>query len=350
VVSTGGIRHTLLAGAEFGHQLTDNFRNTGFFNNTVTSVLVPYSNPTISTPVTYRQGATDADNHLTTNVAAVYGQDQIELSRYVQVLAGVRFDRFDLTYHNNRNGDTLARPDNLVSPRAGVVFKPITPVSIYSSYSVSYLPSSGDQFSSLTTITEQVKPEQFRNYEVGAKWDATPGLSILTAIYRLNRTNTRSTDPNDPTRIVQTGSQRTNGYELGVNGRVTPLWNIAGGYTCQDAFVTSATTAAAAGAQVAQVPHHTVSLWNNYQVHPRLAAGLGVLYRSDMFATIDNTVNLPGYTRVDAAGFFALTHQVRLQVNVENLFDKAYYINADSNTNISPGFRRALRVGLTTSF
>ena len=208
-------------------------------------------------------------------------------------------------------------------------------MSIYSSYSVSYLPSSGDQFSSLTTITEQVKPEQFRNYEVGAKWDARPNLSLTTAVYRLDRTNTRSTDPNDPTRIVQTGSQRTNGYELGVNGQLTPLWMIAGGYAYQDAFVTSATTAAAAGAQVGQVPHHTLSLWNNYQFHPRVGAALGILHRSDMFATIDNTVVLPGYTRVDAAGFVKLTEQLRVQLNVENLFDKTYYINADSNTNIS---------------
>jgi catecholate siderophore receptor len=350
LVSTGRIRHTLLGGAELGRQATDNFRNTGFFNDTATSILVPYENPTISTPVTYRQNVTDADNHLKATIAAVYAQDQIELSRYVQVVAGLRFDRFDLTYHNNRTGETLARPDNLVSPRAGVVFKPITPVSVYGSYSISYLPSSGDQFSSLTTITEQLKPEQFRNYEVGVKWDAAPGLAVTTALYRLDRTNTRSTDPNDPSRIVQTGSQRTNGYELGVNGRVVSRWNIAGGYAYQDAFVTSATTAAAAGAQVAQVPHHTLSLWNNYQVHPRVAAALGILYRADMFAGIDNTVTLPGYTRVDAAVFVALPRQLRLQVNVENLFDKTYYINADSNTNITPGFPRALRVGLTAGF
>ena len=350
VVSTGRMRHTLLAGAEVGRQLTDNFRNTGFFNNTATAILVPFTAPTISTPVTFRQNATDADNHLTTNVAAVYAQDQIELSQSLQVVGGLRFDRFDLTYHNNRNGDTLARPDNLVSPRAGVVYKPITPVSVYGSYSVSYLPSSGDQFSSLTIITEQVKPEQFRNYEVGVKWDVVPNLSVTTAVYRLNRTNTRSTDPNDPTRIVQTGSQRTNGYELGANGHVTSLWSIAGGYAYQDAYVTSATVAAAAGAQVGQVPHHTLSLWNHYQVHPRVAAGLGILSRSDMFATIDNTVLVPGYTRVDAAGFVKLTPQLRVQVNVENLFDKAYFINADSNTNISPGFPRAVRVGLTATF
>jgi len=223
-------------------------------------------------------------------------------------------------------------------------------MSIYSSYSVSYLPSSGDQFSSLTSITEQVKPEQFRNYEVGAKWDARPALSVTTAVYRLNRTNTRSTDPNDPTRIVQTGSQRTNGYELGINGHVTALWSVAGGYAYQDAFVTRATTAAAAGVQVGQVPHHTLSLWNNYQIHPRVAAALGILRRSDMFATIDNSVVLPGYTRVDAAGYVRLTQQVRVQVNVENLFDKTYYSNADSNTNISFGFPRAVRIGLSANF
>ena len=107
--------------------------------------------------MTFRQSATDADNHLRTNVAAAYAQDQVELSSHVQLLGGVRLDRFDLTYHNNRNGDTLDRTDNLVSPRAGLVFKPTAPVSLYTSYSVSYLPSSGDQFSSLTNITQQVE-------------------------------------------------------------------------------------------------------------------------------------------------------------------------------------------------
>src|SRR6185503_10234148 len=107
---------------------------------------------------------------------------------------------------------------------------------------------------------------------------------------------TRSTDPNDPTRIVQTGSQRTKGYEVGVNGRVTQSWRMAGGYAYQDAFVTSATAAARAGAEVAQVPRHTFSLWNNYQLHPRVGAGLGIIHRADMFAAIDDTVVLPGYT------------------------------------------------------
>lgn len=347
---TGHIRHTLLGGIEVGRQLTDNFRNTAFFNDTLTTILVPVDNPTIHTPVTFRQSLTDADNHLKTNIASVYAQDQIELSRYVQVVAGLRFDYFDLQFHNNRTDEDLRRIDQLVSPRVGLVVKPVNQLSIYGNYSVSYLPSSGDQFSSLTVITQQVKPEKFNNYEFGVKWDVYRALSLTSAVYRLDRKNTRATDPNDPTRILQTGSQRTNGFEVGLNGNVTKAWRIAGGYAYQDAFVTNATIAALAGAQVAQVPHHNFSLWNNYQIISKLGAGLGVIHRSDMFAAIDDTVTLPGYTRADAAVFYSLTERIRLQANVENLFDKKYFINADGNNNISFGSPRAVRVGLTARF
>ena len=349
-VATGRIRHTLLAGVEAGRQLTDNLRNTGYFKNTATSILVPYGDPTINARTVFRQSATDANNHLMTNLGAAYLQDQIELSRHFQVVAGVRFDHFDLQYHDNRSGTDLRRIDNLLSPRAGVIFKPVTAVSMYASYSVSYLPSSGDQFSSLTSITQQAIPEKFNNYEVGVKWDLRSDLSLTTALYRLDRSNTRATDPNNPTGIVQTGGQRSNGFELGLSGSVTRKWKITGGYAYQDAFVVSATTAAAAGAQVAQVPHHTFSLWNNYQIARRWGAGLGVLERTKMFAAIDDTVTLPGYTRADTAVYYSINEKIRLQANVENLFNAKYYLNADSNTNISPGSSRAVRVGLTVRF
>ena len=347
---TGKVKHTLLGGAEFGRQLTDNFRNTGFFNNTSTFIQVPYNDPLTSTPVTYRQSATDADNHLTTNLAASYVQDQIEITRYVQVLAGLRYDYFGLTYHNNRNNDNLKRIDNLLSPRLGLVVKPVTQLSVYGNYSVSYLPSSGDQFSSLTTVTQQVKPEKFTNYEVGVKWDARRFLSLTSSLYRLNRTNTRSIDPNNPTAIIQTGSQRTNGFEIGLNGNITRDWSVAGGYAYQDAFITSATAVAALGKQVGQVPHNTFSLWNKYQIIPKLGVGLGIISRSDMFVAVDNTVVVPGYTKADAGVFYTFNEKWRLQGNIENLFNRTYYINADSNTNISPGSSRALRVGLVARF
>ena len=350
VVHTGRMRHTILGGAEFGHQVSNNFRRTGFFNNLTTLITVPFANPTITTPVTFRQNATDADNRVTANVAATYVQDQLELTRNLQVLAGIRFDRFDLRFHNNRNNDQLERVDNLMSPRLGIVFKPHDALSVYGSYSVSYLPSSGDQFSSLTAVTQTLKPEKFTNYEVGTKWDVRGSLALTLAGYRLDRTNTRATDPNDPTRIVQTGSQRTNGFEAGLSGTVTRDWSIMGGYSYQDAFVTSATLNAPAGARVAQVPRNTFSLWNHYRFSRKWRAGLGLIHRSDMYAAIDNRVVLPGYLRADAAVFYNFTEKLGLQANVENLFNKKYYVNADSNDNISPGYPRAARVTFNWKF
>jgi len=66
--STGAVRHTLLLGAEFGRQRTNNFRNTGYFNNTAISSSVPYSDAVIGTPIVFRQSATDANNRIDTRV------------------------------------------------------------------------------------------------------------------------------------------------------------------------------------------------------------------------------------------------------------------------------------------
>jgi catecholate siderophore receptor len=350
VIATGTIRHTLLVGTEFGRQRSDNFRNTAYFDNTATSINVPFGNPRFTGPITFRQAASDSDNVATNHIASVYVQDQIEVTRYLQVVGGVRYDRFTIDFHNNRNGEDLGRQDNMVSPRAGLVVKPIAALSLYTSYSVAYLPGSGDQFSSLTATTQTLRPEKFRNYEVGAKWDLSRRLSLTTAGYRLDRTNTTARDPNNPAIAVQTGSQRTNGYELGINGSLTSRWNVVGGYAYQDAFVTSATTAAAEGAKVALVPNHTFSLWNNYRVLPRLSAGLGVIHQADMYAGIDNTVRVPEFTRADLAAYYTVTEMVRLQANLENLFDRTYYGTAHSNNNIMPGYARAVRIGLVARF
>jgi catecholate siderophore receptor len=349
-LETNGVRQTLVGGAEFGHQVSRNFRNTGFFNNATTILVVPFANPTIDTPVTFRQNLTDANNRVTANIAAAYAQDQIEIGKHLQLLVGLRFDRFDLQFHNNRNGENLGRTDHLASPRAGIVYKPIEPLSFYGSYSVSYLPSSGDQFASLTSVTQSLKPEKFSNYEVGTKWDVRPTLSLTAAVYRLDRTNTRAVDPNDPTRIVQTGSQRTKGFEVGLQGNVTRDWKLIGGYANQNAVVTSATVSAAAGSRVAQVPRHTFSIWNHYRFSSKWRAGLGLIHRADMFAAIDNKVVLPAYTRADAAVFYSLNEKLSLQLNVENLLNNKFFVNADSNDNISPGQPRAARVGLNWRF
>lgn len=135
-----------------------------------------------------------------------------------------------------------------------------------------------------------------------------------------------------------------------MNGDLTHKWSLTGGYAYQDAFISSATAAAALGKKAGQVPHHSFSVWNKYQFLRRLSAGLGVIYRTDVFAAVDNTVVLPSYLRVDAAVYYSFNETWRLQANFENLFNTKYYLNADSNTNITPGSPRAARIGLTARF
>ncbi len=348
-ITRGILRHTLLLGAEFASQRTDNQRNTAYFGatgSTATSYAVPFTAPTVTAPVEFRYSATDANSRTTYTTQAVYAQHQVEIGEHVQGILGIRFDHLVLDYRNNRNQQSLSRTDNLVSPRAGLVIKPITPLSIYGSLGVSFLPGSGDQFGSLTATTQTLEPEQFTNREVGVKWDARPDLALTAAVYRLDRTNTTAPDPNLAGVVVQTGAQRTTGWEVGASGSPTARWQIAGGYVNQVARIMSRTSAAAAGARVPLVPRQTLSLWNRYQIAKRVGTGVGIVQQAKMFAAIDNAVTLPAFTRIDAAGFVTLTKSVRAQLNVENLFDRRYYTTSQGNNNIMPGSSRIVRVRL----
>lgn len=351
---TGHFGHTLLLGTEFGRQETDNFRQTGFFSSlgaNVATFHAPLTAPTISLPVAFRQSATDADTHGVTTIVSAYAQDQIALSERVEAVVGLRFDRFNAGVTNNRTASDFTSDDGLVSPRVGLVYKPLLPLSLYGSYSLTYLPRAGEQLSSLSLTNQALDPEEFRNYEVGAKWDVVPSFSLSAAVYRLDRGNVIVPDPSDPAVSTLVDAQRTKGLEVGLNGNITPQWSMAGGYAYQDGKITRSISATAqAGAALAQLPTHSISLWNKYDFTPRLAAGLGVIYRSDVFTSTDNLVVLPNWTRIDAAVYYNLTSMLRAQVNVENLLDEDYYLNAHSNTNITPGSPRAVRVALTTRF
>ena len=351
---TGRIKHVLLAGAEFGRQDTDNLRNTGYFTSispTATAFTVPVDAPTVFVPVAFRSSATDANNSGIATMVALYGQDQIAVSRHIQTVIGLRFDRFDVDFHNHRTNADLASTDNLLSPRVGVIFKPSEPLSIYSSYSLTYLPRAGEQLSSLSLTNQSLDPEKFTNYEVGVKWDLRSALSVTAAGYRLNRTNVVVPDPIDATRSILVAGQRTSGVEIGLTGRIMRSWSVIGGYAYQDGEITRTLSATAKeGAKLAQVPSHSFSLWNRYDLTERWGVGAGIIHAADMFTSTDNTVVLPSFTRVDGALFVNLNRSLAAQINVENLLDERYYAFSNGNNNITPGSPRAFRVALRTRF
>lgn len=352
--ATGSVQHEVLTGLELSRQETDNLRKTGYFTTispTTTSVQVPLSNPRTTLPLTFQPNATDADNHGVAQTVALYAQDQVTLLPRLQAIVGVRWEKLTVDFLNRRTGVPVDNTDNLVSPRAGLLFKPAESISLYASYSMSYIPRAGEQLSSLTLTNRSLDPEEFKNYEVGLKWDFRPDLAFTAATYQLTRSNVVITDPADPTKSILVDGQQAKGVELGVTGRITQRWSVAGGYAYQDGRIkTTQSATVLAGARIAQLPRHTLSLWNRYDLNRRWGFGLGAIFRDEIFAATDNTVKLPGFVRFDAAVFCRLSSRVRAQVNLENIFDRDYYATANSNTNITPGSPRAIRVTLTTGF
>ncbi len=348
---TGSVRHDALFGAEFGRQGTESFRETGYFGSAgTTSVRVPLSNPLSTAAIAFKQSSTDADHETVALTQSVYMQDLLSLTEKVKLIGGARYERFDVRYRDGRTATRLNRSDRMFSPRGGLLVKPVTDMSLYASYSVSFLPGSGDQFSSLTETTRALRPERFANSEAGFRWDVLDRLAITGALYRLDRTNTRSVDPLDPKRVVQTGAQRSTGVELSASGTVIDGWQIAGGVSRQVAKIVNATSASPAGARVPLVPRTSASVWNRVALSRAFNVAVGAVHQGKSFAAIDNAVTLPSFNRIDAAIFAGPVAGLRAQLNVENLFDTKSFPTAHSNNNISPGSPRAFRLSVGAEF
>jgi len=361
---TGGLKHTLLGGIEFGRQKTFNRRQTATFGltdspclagSTATSCQVSLSQPTVSVPVVWAQSPSDALNDGTNSFAAVYVQDQIEFNAHWQAVVGVRYDRFKTDLTNLRvtgAGRDLSSADDLLSPRLGLIYKPVPTASVYVSYGKTYLPRSGEQLASLNLSTQSLDPEEFENYELGVKWDITPDITLNSSVYRLNRSNAAVTDPADSTKMILLSgdSQRIEGFEAQLTGQITARWQMIAAYAYQDARTLQAVGTTPEGKRLAQTPKNSLSLWNRYDFTPKWGAALGVIYRDPQFAAITNDVTLKSYVRFDGAVYYAVTPRVQLQLNVENLTDTAYYVNAQSDNNITPGAPRSAYLTLNLRF
>jgi catecholate siderophore receptor len=333
---TGALSHTLLAGYEYGDQRSANSRQNGRFATTGTNTATfafsdPLVIPAITFPVNNRNTVSDVTFY------SAYLQDQIGIGEHFDIVLGARYDRFEIDVNDIQAGRQLSRTDTEWSPRLGVIFKPVEQVSIYASYTKTFLPRSGDQFLTLTPAQATLAPEAFDNYELGAKWEIASNLRVSAAVFQLDRENGVVVDPANPANSILTGS-RTRGFEAQLTGQLLPGWQVNAGYSYLDADERGRVVAGAlANRAIGQVPRHMASLWNRYDVNDRLGFGLGVTHHASQFASISNTVRLPAYTRVDAAVFFKLSDQIEAQINVENLFDERYFPASHNDNNITTG-------------
>ena len=276
----------------------------------------------------------------------------MEITPELKALVGLRFDyadQFRSTQNLGEPREEFTQTDTAFSPRLGVVYQPIEPLSLYASYSTQFSPSGAFN---LNADDSTFDPEEGRQFEVGLKADLSSQLSLNLAAFDIRRQNVSNPDPNNPAFRIQTGEVASRGIELYVGGEILPGWNITSAYTYLDAFV-SEDTCDTVGNQLANVPDNQFSLWTTYEVQEGdlegLGAGLGLFYVGDRQGDLDNTFTLPSYFRTDAALFYSRDNW-RAQLNFENLFDVEYFTGASRRTRVLAGAPFGVSASFSVNF
>ena len=159
------------------------------------------------------------DTRVGVEVASFYLQDEMAVTNYLDIVLGARFDQFEIDVFNVPADDSRSKQDEEVSPRLGLVLKPMENMSLYASYSESFLPRSGEQFANINGSKGQLDADTFANTELGFKWDISPALSFTAAVFEIEQESPQVAD-NDPETLDVIKSE-TDGFELQLEGQLT---------------------------------------------------------------------------------------------------------------------------------
>ncbi|WP_375491985.1 TonB-dependent siderophore receptor [uncultured Nostoc sp.] len=312
----GGLQNELVAGFDL-------YRELNIYNRTQSTVgSIDLFNPVYGKPI---GAVTSTLNQKTINDdIGLYVQDLVTLAPNLKLVLGGRGDFVQSTVTNFLNSSlNNTQPDQAFSPRVGLVYQPIQPISLYASYSQSFSQNLGTTFGG-----SLFKPSTGTQYEVGVKGDFLQSrLSSTLAFYQLTLSNVLTTDPNNPTFNVQTGEQRSRGIELNVTGEILPGWNVIASYAYTDAQVTK-DNVYAIGNRLPNVPFNSASLWTTYTFSKSnlqgLGFGLGLFYVGERQGDLNNAFSVPSYVRTDAALYYQRGH-LGIALNFKNLFNVQYF-------------------------
>jgi iron complex outermembrane receptor protein len=345
--STGSIGHTLLFGVDLERQAYD---------SEALSTDAPSIN--IFDP-NYRTAARPQQDEFPTeagifneqiDLLGIYLQDQITLLDNLKLLVGGRFDIVDQrTELGGSFGEGESQQqDEAFTPRIGLVYQPIEPLSLYASFSQSFAPNSGRTVDG--SILEPVRGTQ---YEIGVRGEWLDGRLVTNlAAYHLTRSNVAATDPDNLDFSIAIGEQRSQGIEFDVMGEILPGWNVIVSYAHTDAEITR-DNSPREGNQLFGVPENAASLWSTYEIQSGnlqgLGFGLGLFFVGERQGDVDNSFQVPSYVRTDASLFYRRDNW-RAAINVKNLFDVDYIESAAFRTAVNPGIPFTILATLSVEF
>lgn len=354
----GGVGHTLLVGLESISTSSEQDRYNTFWDTTQDDKETFSLSRNLGIRGGVGQNAVGAlatndfgvdindDTEVEIDVTSIYVQDEIELSEQFRFVAGLRYDSFDIDVLNVVADETRSRKDSEVSPRLGAVYKPEENISIYASYSESFLPRSGEQFANINGDNDRLAPDTFSNREVGLKYDFASGLSFTAAMFEIEQRSPQVAD-DDPATLDVIESQ-IDGFEFQLEGTVNPYWRISVAYSALDGEQVN--RLGETGLKPRELPDSMMSIWNQFSLTNNLEVGVGLTHQSESFINNSNSAVLPSYTRVDASARYQLSERTTLQLNIENVADELYFPNAHSTHQASVGAPLNLRVALSTRF
>lgn len=333
---TWNIEHQVLVGVEL---LSDHFEDRVEFDTLdPIDIFEPEYRPDSRRPLAvFQDGAGE------TVSVGFYLQDQITIRENLILLLGGRFDIAHQTSQDFLDEDlSFEQTDQAFSPRIGMVYRPVEPISLYASYAQSFLPVNGRETSvdaaGQRVVGDPFQPERGQQYEIGIKADISDQITATLALYSLERTNVVA-QSGDRRSQFQVGTQRSRGIELDLVGEILPGWQIITGYAYTDARVVE-DDRIEVGNRLANVPEHAVNLWTSYEIQSGalqgLGFGIGFFYQSDREVAAENLFRLPSFLRTDAAIFYR-RDQLQVSLNVQNLFDVEYYPAGRDFVRVIPG-------------
>ncbi|HUR72281.1 MAG TPA: TonB-dependent siderophore receptor [Candidatus Limnocylindrales bacterium] len=340
--STYGLNHTVTTGLEVARETFDLIRWASVGPNTT------INNPNDSQPPSPKTLAAKSDTSALS--FGIYAADQIKLNQYFDLVGGVRWDYFDAQVKDDFINDKRKQIDREWSYRGGLVFHPTDWQSYYFSYGTSFNPSA--EGVALTVATNNTPPEKNEIFEVGAKLNFFGGaLSFQGAVFRIDKKNARTPNPIDPLGPnVVTGKQRSQGFEIGLTGRLLPGLNVFSGYTFLDTEILKDNTIPSnVGNQIQNVPKNSANVWITYDFLEKWQIGGGPSYVDSRYSNNANTNRVPGFVKWDSTVAYQITKNIQFRVNAINLTNQLYF-DSISGSKAIPAAGRTFLAGANFKF
>ncbi|KAF1069103.1 MAG: Ferric-pseudobactin BN7/BN8 receptor [Pseudomonas citronellolis] len=266
-------------------------------------------------------------NVIEENQYAAYASSRWNLRDDLKLLVGGRVTDWKRSSDNTPyNGTATSNEENrhgVFLPYAGLVYD-LDPVwSVYASYTKIFNPQA---YGVKGLDGKPLDPQEGTGYEVGIKAAPFDGrLNASLALFRIEQDNLAVYAGQEDTYYAEQGTT-SEGLELEMNGELADGWNASAGYAY------SVSRDQDDERIVTNIPRHSLKTFTSYRLPGawnRLTVGGGVNWQSKIGQDL-HTFEQGSYALVNLMARYAVTDQLSVALNVNNLFDRSYYTYADS--------------------